>query len=95
MHDLQNAAAWAVAPFVQDKMMDDVFICMESLRNGYRLLQMHLMGWLQTSIHFVEDGFIDKQGLLQFYNAMDVDPSLADMLTMCLIMVAFVSGMIG
>ena len=78
LHDLTNAADWAMAPFMPTGMMDDLFICIESLRNGFRLLQSHILSWLNVSIQFYTVPPEDTRTLSLLYQALDLPSNLVE-----------------
>lgn len=79
LHDLTNAADWGMAASVASPtMLDDIFICIQSLRNGYKLLQCHILQWLSEHVKFVSVSAVEQQELQLLYGALDLPASLVD-----------------
>ena len=60
-------------------MLDDLYIVLESLRNGYKHLQRHLPSFLVEFVLFDDISF-DRDSLHAFWTALDVPPELCNML---------------
>ena len=60
-------------------LLDDLYIVLESLRNGYKHLQSHLASFLMELVLF-EDISVDRDDLHSFWIAVDVPPELCHML---------------
>ena len=67
-------------------MVDDLYIAIESLRNGFKHLQSHLLSFLMASLEFA-DCPTPRDELWAYWTALDVNPplahSLADKGIMC------------
>ena len=79
LHDLHNGFTWGISKLLQGKtMLDELYIVLESLRNGYSYLQSHLSSFLMEHVLF-EDMDVAQSDLLAFWVALDVPPELASM----------------
>ena len=60
-------------------MLDDLYIVLESLRNGYKHLQRHLPSFLVEFVLFDDISF-DRDSLHAFWTSLYVPPELCNML---------------
>ena len=60
-------------------MVDDLFISIEALRNGFKALQEHVVPWLEVSISSSATT-VGAETLLCFWQAMGVPPELCNQL---------------
>ena len=60
-------------------MLDEMYIVLESLRNGFKHLQSHLSSFLMQHVAF-EDMDVAQSDFLAFWTALDVPPDLSSML---------------
>ena len=76
-HDAQNSLKWALAPVLPDgsSSYDDLYIVVESVRNGFSILMTDLPSWLIGAVLFVHDAFPD---CYQLWVALGVEPKWAD-----------------
>ena len=80
LHDVHNGLTWGLSKLLQSKdMLDDLYIVLESLRNGFKHLQVHLPAWLADVVVFDDISF-DRDSLHAFWTALDVTPELCNML---------------
>ena len=80
LHDIHNGLTWGLSKLEQSKiMLDDLYIVLESLRNGFKHLQAHLPAFLVEFVAFDDISF-DRDSLYAFYTALDVTPELCTML---------------
>ena len=58
LHDVQNSFCWSMRCHAQedDALLDDLFIVIESVRNSYKELQLHLLPFLQARVTFRSGG---------------------------------------
>ena len=79
-HDVHNGLKWALFQYLtDDAFMKDVFIVIESLRNGYSLLQEELGVWVVTVVSWAEaDDLWDPAFALALWGALRVEPAWAD-----------------
>ncbi len=74
-HDCQNSLKWSCIPHLSNPKegLSDLFITIESLRNSYDLLRMHL-GFLCCRISFRDDpGEQNEDALRQFWVALGAE----------------------
>ena len=76
-HDVQNALKWSLQKHTDGADgIKDIFVAIESLRNGFSLLHAHLRGFIHARLDFdgaefsVDDGFA-------FWSVLGVDPAVA------------------
>ena len=81
LHDVHNGFAWGTSRYLFEgkEMLDELFIVIESLRNGYKHLQSHLSSFLLEHVLF-QDGQVSRDSLLEFWTALDVPAELCHML---------------
>ena len=81
LHDVHNGLTWGLSKLLQCKdMLDDLYIVLESLRNGFKELQVYLPAWLVDVVVF-DDISYDRDSLHAFWTALDVAPELCNMLS--------------
>ena len=56
LHNIHNGFTWGISKLLQsdDTMLDDLFIVLSSLRNGYKHLQTHLASFLIDHVAFAD-----------------------------------------
>ena len=82
LHDIHNGFSWGISKFLQSKdMLDELFIVLESLRNGYKHLQQHLASFLVEKVVFEDLEGVNTYDLQAFWAALDVPPDLCAMLS--------------
>ena len=80
LHDIHNGLTWGLSQLLQSKdMLDDLYIVLASLRNGFKHLQVHLPSFLVEVVVF-EDISFDRDSLHALWTALDVTPELCNML---------------
>ena len=80
LHVAHNGFSWGTARYGGGAdMLDDMFVAIESLRNGYKSLQCHLVSFLTSHVAFKADT-LDRNALHAFWTALDVEPMLCGML---------------
>ena len=80
LHDIHNGFSWGISKLLQGSgMLDELYIVLESLRNGYSHLQSHLSSFLTEHVVF-EDIDVGEGDLFAFWVALDVPPELSSML---------------
>ena len=82
LHDSQNAFRWAYFKESNDRsLMRDIYISVESLRNSADLISSGMASWVVRNLVFVEErGALWKHRRRAVFEAMDVDPDVADVL---------------
>ena len=81
LHDIHNAFSWGISKVLlkSSDMLDQMYIVLESLRNGFKHLQSHLCSFLMQHVAF-EDIDVDQSDLFAFWTALDISPDLSSML---------------
>ena len=80
LHVVHNAFSWGTARYGCGLgMLDDLFVVIESLRNGYKPLQCHVVSFLSAHVVFQAD-VLARDTLHAFWTALDVEPMLCGML---------------
>ena len=81
LHDVHNAFSWGISKVLvqSSDMLDQMYIVLESLRNGFKHLQSHLASFLMQHVVF-EDMDVAQSDLLAFWTALDITPDLSSML---------------
>ena len=77
-HDVHNSLKWALFTYMQDEdLLKDVWVVIESLRNGFSLLQAELPRWLATKVKFVDeaDAFYHPDDATALWTAVGADHS--------------------
>ena len=79
-HDVHNGLKWALFQYLTDQaFMKEVFIVVESLRNGFSLLLEELGRWVLTVATWAEaDGLWDPAFALALWGALRCEPAWAD-----------------
>ena len=77
-HDVQNALKWSLQKYVDGPDgISDIYIAIESLRNGFSLLHAHLRSFVHARLDFDDAEFSVDEGVT-FWNALGVDPAVAN-----------------
>ena len=80
LHDVHNGLALGTGRYCGGtEMVDELYIVIESLRNGYQLLQCHVLTF-PTSVLTFDYHTYDRDDLHAFWSALDVLSKLCDML---------------
>ena len=81
LHNIHNGFTWGISKLLQsdDTMLDDLFIVLSSLRNGYKHLQTHLASFLIDHVAFAVID-VARDDLHSFWSALDVPPELCNLL---------------
>lgn len=80
LHDLMNAWVWSFRPhFASETCMKDIFIMIASLRNGFDLLVMELMGWLRDKVRFTTTPW-SRDRLAEQWGLLGVDEDVLEVL---------------
>lgn len=79
-HDGSKALEWALKPFAEGDTWRDLFITVESLRNGYVQLHRNLKGWLCTNL-LVDDKPFDQALSLRWWQLVGLEPEWAERLS--------------
>lgn len=75
-HDAHNGLKWSVMEFSSDpKVMRGLFICIESLRNGFSLLMQNLKPWLQEVLQYEDAAGFPHHAL---WALLGLDPNMAE-----------------
>lgn len=76
-HDCQNALKWGCREFMEDPgaLLKDLFIAIESVRNGYAALHDYLRLWLLKIVQFQKAPF-DEDALGEFWRALGVEADM-------------------
>jgi len=79
-HDVHNGLKWALFQWLTDEVfMKEVFIVIESLRNGFDLLVQQLDAWLLTVVSWEDaDDLWDPSFALAFWSAVGCEPRWAE-----------------
>ena len=79
-HDVHNGLKWSLFSYLTDEgFMKDLFIAIESLRNGYDLLQEALGGWLPTVVTWSDsDDLWEPSFALALWSSLGVEPAWAE-----------------
>ena len=82
LHDIHNGFIWGISKLLQSDstLIDDMYIVLESLRNGYKHLQSHLSTFLLGHVVFKDCGW-GRDDLQSFWTALDVEAELCNMLS--------------
>ena len=77
LHDIHNGFTWGISKLLQSDstLIDDMYIVLESLRNGYKHLQSHLSTFLLDHVVFKDCGW-GRDDLHSFWTALDVEAEL-------------------
>ena len=81
LHSIHNSFTWGISEILQgnDSMLDDLFIVLSSLRNGYKHLQTHLSSFLVDHVEFSDIG-VGRDDLYSFWSCLDLPPELGSLL---------------
>ena len=79
-HDSHNALHWGMhQQFLNQDLMKDVYVAIESPRGTYDKLHLHLGSWLAQTVLLV-DKSEPPEALAQVWRALGVDANMADLL---------------
>jgi hypothetical protein len=80
IHDIHNGLKWGLYAHTQDaSLMKDMYIIIESLRNAYGLLHLHMGQWLLDKVKFVNEP-VPREDLEALWTALGVDSDWVDTL---------------
>lgn len=77
-HDAQNALKWALWELGEEATTTNLFIVIESLRNGYDLLHSHMPEFIMKHLSIVEER---DESLPELWSCLGVEPAIAQELT--------------
>ena len=77
-HSICNACKWGLADVVSERIVDDAYIVMESLRGGATFLLEHVAQFLQASLAF-EPCTETEEDIVRFWEFLGVPIDLMDL----------------
>ena len=78
-HDCQNGLKWAMARHVEGEDLKDLYVVLESLRNGFDAIHGHIVPFVAKFLRVTCEAF-DREEAYAFWNAMGVEPDMANLL---------------
>lgn len=75
-HDAHNSLKWSVLEQTQDpRTLRGLFICIESLKNGFNLMMKNVRTWLHTVVEFEDLPHFPHR---QLWQLLGIDPNIAE-----------------
>lgn len=75
-HDAHNALKWCILEYTAEpQVLRGLFVCIESLRNGFSLLMRNLRPWLREVVAYRDRPEFPHR---QLWQLLGVDPNIAD-----------------
>ena len=79
-HDVHNALKWGMLEWISDEgLMSTVYIVIESIRNGFSLIEAELGSWLARVVQWVDDeDLLDPLEAAALWAAVGLEPRWVD-----------------
>ena len=77
-HDISNSFKWALNPFIQENLLKDLYIVVESLRNSFTILQASMRKFLIKYLSFRPEGATTGAAAAWFWQVMGVEVDMME-----------------